>query len=271
VNECADQLEPAGSAVKSALIHSDAAGFDESGLKVKGEKQRAHVCSTEKLTRYELHEKRGKEAMEAVGILPRFEGAAIHGRWKSYLQFDDIRHALCNARHLRELNFIVEQYDQKWAGDMIELLAEINHSVKQAPPDAASLEPDLLLQFEKRCDDILEKGFEMNPPPVKIPGKRGRPKQSPPKSLPDRLRSFKKETLRFMYDFRVPFDNNQSERDIRMIKVKQKVSGTFRTVEGAQRFCGIRGYISAAKKNAVNVMDAIKSVFNGSPFIPSIS
>ena len=129
----------------------------------------------------------------------------------------------------------------------------------------------MINRFDKRYDQILEDGFEINPPPEKVPGKKGRVKQSPPKNLLDRLRDYKDETLRFMYDLRIPFDNNQSERDIRMIKVKLKVSGTFRTREGADAFCAIRGYISTAKKNGINIIEAIKGVFNNIPYIPSLA
>ena len=270
INDFAGAVQPVNEITKNLLINSDVVGFDESGLKVKGKIKWLHVNSTPTLTYYEVHEKRGADAMNDIGILPNFSGIAVHDHWKPYLTFQTSEHSLCNAHHLRELIFVADQYEQQWANDMIDLLVEINDTIKELPPAVNYLDPILIKDFDKRYDQILNDGFEINPPPEKIPGKKGRVKQTPPKNLLDRLRDFKDETLRFMYDLRIPFDNNQSERDVRMIKVKLKVSGTFRTDEGADAFCAIRGYISTAKKNGINILEAIKGAFNGTPFIPSL-
>lgn len=265
-------LEPVEEHIKQVLIDSDLLHLDESSLSVSGKKHWVHVASTETVTHYGLHPKRGQDATDALGILPHFEGRAIHDHWKPYFGYQTCQHALCNAHHLRELNFIKEQYQQDWAEDMAGLLIDIKQAVEKANEHTDRLSARRINAFEKRYDKILEQGLKANPPPkpeAGKPKKRGRTKQSPPKNLLDRLGQYKSEVLTFMYDFRVPFDNNQAERDIRMVKVKQKVSGCFRTQEGAAIFCRIRGYISTAKKNAVRVIDAIQDALNDTPFIPT--
>ena len=174
---------------------------------------------------------------------------------------------------MRELRFIEESYEQNWAKDMGCLLRELNKEVKQVRFQREHLEDEKLKEFESRYDKIIEEGKLANPPPEEntLPKKRGKPKQSPPKNLLDRLEEKKTETLRFMQDFRVPFDNNQGERDIRMIKVKQKVSGTFRTMKGAEQFCQIRSYISTTRKQGINILASLTMALQGAAFIPNNS
>jgi transposase len=265
-----DQIEPSLEATQRQLMASPVLHFDESGLRVEGKLNWLHVASTELLTYYTVHPKRGQEGMRAMGILPAFQGRAIHDHWKSYFTFDHCQHALCNAHHLRELQFVVDQYQQPWAEEMSQLLLDIKAEVAAAPLEQMSLDPHRLTHFEQRYDELISQGLETNPPPADPPPKkRGPRKQSPPKNLLDRLQQFKPHVLAFMYDFRVPFDNNLAERDVRMVKIKQKVSGAFRTRTGAETFCAIRSYISTVRKHGLNVIDAIYDALSGNPFIPA--
>jgi transposase len=266
-------IAPATAAIKARLRAAEVLHVDESGLRVRGRLQWLHVACTERLTAYEVHAKRGHEAMEAADILGKFGGRAVHDHWKPYFTYEACTHALCNAHHLRELHFIATQYQQPWATAMAELLLEIKAAVAATPAPAMRVSLAEQVAFAHRYDEVVQAGFAANPLPEPPTGgpekKRGRPKHAPPVNLLIRLRDFKEPVLAFMADFRVPFDNNQGERDIRMVKVKQKVSGGFRTLEGAQRFGRIRGYLSTARKHAQNTFEAIRHAFDGHPFLPS--
>jgi hypothetical protein len=208
--------------------------------------------------------------MDHMGILPSFNGRAIHDFWKPYFKYD-CNHGLCNAHHLRELIFLHEQHGQRWAKNMIDCLIDIKKAVNEAKTSTDTLFKEQIHKFETRYQNILDKGYNENPLPKKksTKKKRGRPKKSKARNLLERLDEHRKEVLAFMYDFKVPFDNNLAERDLRMAKVQQKISGTFRSQDGADAFCRIRSYISTAKKSAVNVIDAIGNAFQGYPFMPS--
>jgi len=264
-----EQITPTLDMIQAQLIREDVVHCDESGLRVEGKLNWLHSMGTETLTYDAVHRKRGQDAMNDIGLLPRLQGRAVHDAWASYFTFDNCQHALCNAHHLRELTFVEEQYEQTWATDLINLLLDIKAEVDQTT-DAMSLPPERLAHYQQFYDDVIQQGFEANPPPeIPPPKKRGRQKQSKPKNLLDRLKQHNAETLAFMYDFRVPFDNNLAERDVRMIKVKQKVSGAFRTRTGAETFCAIRSYISTVRKQGGDVMQALHDAFSGNPFIPA--
>ncbi|ODS43088.1 MAG: hypothetical protein MSIBF_03060 [Candidatus Altiarchaeales archaeon IMC4] len=266
----ADCVKPANEAVKQQLIDCSVICSDETGFRVNNGLHWLHVAGTDTFTHYDVHEKRGKEAMDDIGILPEFDGTVVHDHWTSYFGYENCQHGLCNGHHLRELKFIHEQYQHEWAVEMANLLVEIKEAVDKTSSYKDHLDPPTIRKFEERYDEIIVEGLMLNPPPERS-GKRGRIKQTPPKNLLDRLKAYKREVLAFMHDFRVPFDNNLAERDVRMMKVKQKVSGCFRTFEGAKRFCRIRGYISTARKNKCRVIGAIQDAFEGHPFIPQIS
>jgi len=256
--------------IQEQLRAASVAHFDESGLRVTGKNHWLHVASTTTLTHFHVHRRRGQEGMAAGEILPEFQGQAMHDHWASYLTFSQSQHCFCNAHHLRELIYIQEQYEQSWAAEMIQLLCDIYQEVEATPPPAMSLPADRLDFYFAEYDRIVSDGLAANPPPAEPPPKRrGRTKQTKPKNLLDRLQTHKAGVLLFMSDFRVPFDNNLAERDVRMIKVKQKVSGGFRTQKGAETFAAIRSYISTARKQGHNVMDAIYGAFVGRPFMPA--
>jgi transposase len=269
---CYQKLAGVAEKIKATIITSKVAGFDETGAAVNGQNLWIHSSSTAEYSYYACHEKRGKEAMAAIAILPQFNGIAVHDHWQSYFNFA-CDHALCNSHHLRELQYITEQYDQAWPVNMKRFLLEIKETVDMAKSlNCNNLEESVLEEFEQRYEAILTAGYEANPPPpvehenlsaAVAARKPGRRKQSESLNLLDRLRDYSRETLAFMYDFDVPFDNNLSERDIRMMKLRLKISGTFRNKFGADMFCRIRGFISTAKKQGINVLDAIEGVWTG--------
>lgn len=264
--QCFEAIEPITTAIATTLQQTTVEHFDETGMRINGKLWWLHVACTSGLTYYFVHPKRGKAAIDDMNILPGFQGKAVHDSWHSYGSYESCTHYLCNAHHLRELTFIFERYEQPWAFQMLLLLGTIKHQVDLAKAKGQSiLAPELVLEFEHRYQAVLEQGLAANPPPPPTEGKpkRGRVKQSPPRNLLNRLKLNQAAVLGFMHDFVVPFDNNQAERDLRMMKLKQKISGGFRSAEGAKMFCRIRGYLSTLRKQGIPVLDALVSLFMG--------
>lgn len=250
---------------KAEVLHGDeSGGYCEKGLKW------FHVACTKLLTMFAFHSRRGKEAMDAIGILPEFKGKLVHDYCKVYFKYL-CEHVLCNAHLLRELVFEHTERAQGWANEMIALLLEIKEAVDNAKDKVASsnsLSKEMLEKYEKAFEKIVETGLKDNPYKPKDPHKRGRPPQTTARNLLDRLQTHRGKYLAFMYDFNVPFDNNLAERDIRMLKLYMKISGCFRTLTGASHFCRIRSYISTVRKNDLEVLESIKNAFLAQPFIP---
>jgi len=241
---------------RSALLHAD-----ETGINMGGTRHWLHCVSTASLTLFAPHAKRGTTAMEAMGILPAFTGVLCHDHWKPYYRYD-CTHALCNAHHLRELERAWEQDQQQWAKDMQGLLLEINHAVEMA---GGRVPPDEAAAWRQRYRARLEKAEGECPPPEAThrTGKRGRLKRTKARNLLERLRAFEHDVLRFMEVAIVPFTNNQSENDLRMTKVQQKISGCFRSMEGAKIFCRVRSYLSTCRKQGMTATEALTGLFQG--------
>lgn len=263
--ECARCLKPVTDTIKKALIASSVLHCDETGMRVAGKLHWVHSAGTPRLTYYTCHPSRGKKGSDAAGVLSVFTGTAVHDAWCSYAQYD-CKHALCNAHHLRELIALFEE-GAAWAKDMIGLLLQIKTAVERAKQRGQSRLSALLeARFEGCYQRLLKQGYAANPPPAHPPrDKRGRPKHTPARNLLLRLDTHRKQVLAFLYDFAVPFDNNLAERDLRMIKLRQKISGGFRTLSGAEGFCRLRSYLSSLRKQDKNLLLALESVFRGCP------
>jgi transposase len=256
-------LEEFSEITKRHLIDSHKMHVDETGINIIGKRKWLHCASNDLWTDFFSHEKRGCEAMDARGIIPAFTGVLCHDHWKPYYSYEGLLHALCNAHHLRELTRAFEQDGQLWAQEMEALLKVINNAVHDAGGaiDAASAN-----DYRQQYKTLLERAEIECPAPKKEDkkkGQRGRQKRSKSRNLLERLSKFEDDVLRFMSDPDVPFTNNQGERDLRMTKVQQKISGCFRSWEGAEIFCRIRGYLSTCQKHGVSSSEAMSLLFDG--------
>jgi len=259
--EAYERLESFEEWAKTQLAQSDLLHADETSINIGGTRHWLHSASNASLTLFSPHARRGTEAMDAMGILPFFTGVVCHDHWKPYYRYKCI-HALCNAHHLRELERAWEQDHQQWAKDMQGLLIEIKHAVEAA---GGRLPPDESESWRQRYRTLLEKAEGECPPPDEHhrKGKRGRLKRSKARNLLERLRDFEHDVLRFMDVERVPFTNNQGENDLRMTKVQQKISGCFRSMEGAKIFCRVRSYLSTCRKQGMTATEALTLLFQG--------
>jgi transposase len=256
------QLNPFAQAMACQVSQAPVVHLDESGLRVAGELHWLHVAATATLTCYGVHPKRGGEAMEALGIVGACRQWVVHDHWKPYFSFQQCQHALCNEHLLRELKFLWEEEGQEWARQMSDLLLAL-HRRRQKHGEFNERQFKRAL---KRYRNVVRRGRYRHP---RLAPGQGRSAQSKAANLLDRLEDFDWSILAFLWDGRVPFTNNQAEQDIRMIKVRQKISGCFRTLRGAQIFCRIRSYLSTCRKQGRNLWQALQRAVSGAPFIPS--
>src|SRR5437763_15707144 len=270
VQRCAARLEPVEAQIKAALTQADVLHQDETGLYVAGKRYWMHVSATEQLTHDAVHVKRGHQALDAIGILADFHGVSVHDGWQAYWRYA-CEHGLCNVHHLRELIFLYEVLQQVWAGQMKDLLLDMKAAVEQARAEGRkALHPLEVQDWKTRYAVLLQEGYQANPPdPPPQVSKKGRRKQSPARNLLDRLSTHQHAVLAFLENFAVPFDNSLAERDIRMVKVQQKVSRCFRSVGGAHAFARIRGYLSTLRKQGLPVLTALEQALVGHPVFPA--
>lgn len=258
--EASLRLEPFEAWVKKQLLASPVNHSDETGIRVDNKTFWLHTLTNNKATFYHPDPKRGRPAIDRMGILPQYQGTICHDHWKPYYHYNDCSHALCNAHHLRELERAYEQEDQQWAKKMQTFLTRLHKKVEQS---GGILSPQKIIRYRKQYRAILKKGEKECPAASKTTGKRGRTKQSFSRNLLERFKNFEDDTLRFMTSKDVPFTNNQAERDIRMTKVQQKISGCFRSMEGAKTFCRVRAFLSTCQKNNVSPTVALRNLFHG--------
>jgi transposase len=252
-------VEPALEVIRQQLVAAPVVHADETGSRVEAKLHWVHSASTPALTLYTAHAKRGRDAMNDAGVIPSFTGILVHDGWAPYRSYG-MDHALCNAHHLRELLGAAEYRGQRWAGAMIKVLLGLKDEVDTARSHRAqALNPERLRHWLDRYEAALITGDRNN---AVLP-------QRKPVNLLRRLRAHRYDVLRFATDFRVPFDNNLAERDIRMIKLQQKISGSHRSFAGADRFCRLRSYISTARKQQHNVATALRQLFEGDLWIPA--
>lgn len=267
---CAETVGPALECIRKAIIESPVAHFDESGARTGGTLEWVHNSSTDQFTYLTLSPKRGTIGIDENGVLPKFNGVAVHDCWSSYFRYDDIEHAICCAHILRELKGI-ESFEthHRWPGMFEYLLL----SMKSAKEDAQSRGEDHLTDeeweyyqwFYDQAMMVADK--ECPPPPEPTVKSKGPRRKGKERSLIERLKDLKDQIFLFAMDFRVPFDNNQAERDIRNVKTKTKVAGCFRSRDGAQDYLDITSFLSTARKHGVGMFEAMTSAFNGNPDI----
>lgn len=270
LNSNYEKLENFEDGLKQSLLNENILHSDETGANIRAKLHWIHVVSSSLTTYYMLHQKRGSIAMDAMEIIPNYTGVLIHDHWTPYSHYTNCTHSYCNAHILRELNGITQKEGVVWSQDLHTLLTNMNIAVHKAKNSGkTALSQEQIKKFIKNYEKIIKSAKNYYPSPEKLTKRaRGRPKQEKGKNLLDRLSKYQDETLRFLSDFRVPFTNNLAERDLRMIKVKEKISGSFASFRGGEIFCRIRSYISTLKKNNIAVLQGLRDALVGKAYIP---
>lgn len=266
VSEAGGALGLFVSVVTDLLHDAPVVHFDETGARVEGSLHWIHVASSALYTLLCCHKRRGSAAMDDMGVIAKMTGVAVHDGWKPYRSYEVV-HQLCNAHHLRELDGITERFAQEWAEQMIALLLDAKEAVEEAVARGdTGLDPSVLHSIRVRYGKLISKGWSANEDPSAAA--EGKWYQNNAVNLLGRLDAYRDDVLRFTVDFDLPFDNNQGERDIRMVKLQQKISGSWRTKTGADHFCAIRSYVSTMKKHGYRVLDGLGELFEGRVWLP---
>jgi transposase len=263
--EAAQKLQALGAVaiIAQNLRSAKVLHVDETGINIGGKRHWLHCAGNTQWTLFFPHTKRGTQAMEEMQVLGSFRGVLCHDHWKPYYKYTQCLHALCNAHHLRELQYAWEHDGQHWAKQMQDLLLKIHEKVQEA---AGVLMSTQARHYRQQYRKLLHSAQSECPPPApdtKQKAKRGRQARSKSRNLLERLQRFEDDVLRFMSEVDVPFTNNQGENDIRMTKVQQKISGCFRSFEGANHFCRIRSYLSTCRKQNISATLALSQLFIG--------
>jgi len=263
-------LAPFAAAAQAAVQAAAVAHVDETGVRVSGKNWWLHSASTTWLTAYFLHEKRGREAIDAFGVLPGFGGVVVHDGWHPYRTYD-LTHALCNAHHQRELQAAAENHPgQSWPGALSAVLDELNVAAHTARDlDLDQIPAEVLIPLTRRYGTHVQAGLALHPHNPTGHPQGGRPRQTPARRLLDRLGKYRDDVLRFAFDLTVPFTNNQAERDIRMTKTQLKITGGWRTEHGARVWLTVRSYVSTVRKNGLNIITALRDAITGNPWLPT--
>lgn len=267
VHHCAELSTDTYEQIRLALIASKRINSDETGTRVDGKLHWVHNASNDLYTMLTVHQKRGIDGMIAANILPNYTGVAVHDCWKPYWNFPNITHAICNVHLLRELTGVMENHpEQTWAKSFMEMLLAMKELKEGFQAKGyTSMTQGYIWTYDIQYENILNQAYAENPEPVQESGKRGRKKRGKILALIDRLKNYKAEVCLFFKEFIIPFGNNQAEQDVRMVKVKTKVSGCFRSEEGIKDYLVIMSLVGTAKKRGMTGYDAIKNIFYGSP------